>query len=80
MAPGCWSQLAGDSAARASPIVRGYRLVHPTGRVFKAHLLGNDGCNKPNALELTSSARRGIMPEVEITRDELLARLPPVER
>jgi hypothetical protein len=62
------------------PIVREYWLVHPTGRVLKAHLLGNDGYSKPHALELTVSARRGILPDIEITWDELLARLPLVER
>jgi Uma2 family endonuclease len=59
--------------------VREYWLVHPTDRVLHVYLLGGDGYGKPHTQELTGSTRLGILPDIEITWDELVARLPPVE-
>lgn len=59
--------------------VREYWLIHPTDRVLTVYRLGQDGYGKPDTQELAGSTRLGILPEVEITWDELAARLPKAD-
>lgn len=59
--------------------VREFWLVHPTDRVLTIYTLGAEGYGKPEIQELVGSTPVGVLENVEIAWDALVARLPPVE-
>lgn len=59
--------------------VREYWLVHPTDRLLTVYRLGDDGYGKPAVQELAGETPVGVLEDVVIRWDDLVARLAPVE-
>lgn len=59
--------------------VREYWLVHPTDRTVTVYTLQDGRYGAPEIAELKGGTRLGILPEVEIAWDALVARLSPPE-
>jgi len=56
--------------------VREYWLVHPTDRILTVYLLENGEYGKPLQMQLEGETPVGILPDIVIRWDELVARLP----
>lgn len=56
--------------------VREYWLIHPVDRVLTVYRLVNAEYGKPELFELHGETRVGILPEIVIQWDDLVARLP----
>jgi len=59
--------------------VREYWLVHPTDRIVTIYRLVNGEYDKPDIRELSGETPIEILPDVTITWDELVRRLPKPE-
>ncbi|WP_295882112.1 Uma2 family endonuclease [uncultured Thiohalocapsa sp.] len=59
--------------------VREYWLVHPGDRMVTIYRLGPEGYGKPAVQELSGQTPVGVLPEVSIRWDDLIARLPAPE-
>lgn len=59
--------------------VREYWLVHPVDRMVTVYRLHGSEYGKPLVQELSGRTEVGILPEVSIAWDDLVARLPPLE-
>ena len=59
--------------------VREYWLVHPTDRTVTVYLLKDGRYGVPEIAELKGGTHLGILPDVEIVWDALVARLSPPE-
>lgn len=59
--------------------VREFWLVHPIDRIVTVYRLVGDSYGKPDIQELSGTTAVGVLPDVSIAWDSLVARLPVVE-